>query len=120
MAHGQHVHFSWHIFVMSLVFLPSQIFLWVYLVWVHAHCTFGGSLTHFPFPLGVGKLALNRQNFYVHVLGVVLSFLLPGWLYVCRYVCLSVIWTSICPYVCLLVHLYICHYIHTYLRALVS
>ena len=29
----------------------------------------------FSFPLGVGMLALNRQNFYMHVVGVASGFL---------------------------------------------
>ena len=36
------------------------------------HCE--GSLTNFPAPFDVGKLALNRKNFYTHMLGVVLGF----------------------------------------------
>ena len=33
-----------------------------------------GSLTMFPMPLGIGKLASNREYFYLYVLGVALGF----------------------------------------------
>ena len=53
------------------------------------------------------------------VLGVAIEFWLPGQCYACLYICLY-IHMSVSTLIHPLLHLHICHYIHTYLRALIS
>ena len=66
MVHDQNVHFKWHVFLYYFLLCPEppngtscvDSFL----------LQFGGSVTNFPVPLGAAKLAINRQNFLMHVL----------------------------------------------------
>ena len=70
----------------------------------------GCSLTNFLIPFGVGKLALNRQNFYLYVLGVVLGFVLLS----CKFVCPSV-HPHVCQDICTSVIMFLHLSVHQYL-----
>ena len=77
----------------------------------------------FPVHLGLGKSALKRQNFYMHVLGAALGFWLIGQVYERGYVCLYVhcyVHMFISIFIHLLVHLYVCQYVHISVLTLIS
>ena len=106
-VHCYHVHFTWYVFVMS--FLCSSRASYGYI-----RCGFISNVVwrlSNTVPVGVEKLSLDRQNFYMYVLGIVIGYWLPRHLYIMSGVCLSI---HLCGHldVCLYVHLYVHWYIH--------
>ena len=128
MIHVQHFHFKWHVFVIYLLIMPCpeppicMSGMSLFPVWS------GGSPANFPVSLGVGKIALSSQSFYMHVLGVALdlAYWAGIWMVLCLSVCPTVhvdicmsISMSIGIFVCPSLCVYVCQYINTYLKAIV-
>ena len=108
LVHDQNVHFQWHVFIVLFNIHPQSRASYGYFECGFIPSVVLGLSYNVPVPLGVGKLAGNRQNF-LHVLGEVLRFGILGsymgkGMPVCVSVCSSVhsdICMSVCTSVCL-------------------
>ena len=88
----------------------------------------GSSLIIFPVPLGLGKLALSRQNFILTCVKCslrILAYLAGIWMGLCLSVCLYIFQYIKSPYIphihcyiytsiLMFIHLLLCLYIHQY------